>query len=98
MRIVSYSRDRQDLINAALCYPQGLAAADFPAQVFASTVSIDDYGRHSANPMSDLITGDYAGPGTISPSFTANDAVCSVRSVVGREQEGSADLADSVAA
>lgn len=58
MRILSYDRDRQNIINAALCYPQGLPAADMPNQVYASPSSITDYGKHDAPPMSDLIIAD----------------------------------------
>ncbi len=66
MRVLSYARDRNELINAAICYPQGIAAKDIPGQVFANTSSITAYGKHSAAPMSDLIV---AGSGT---AFTAN--------------------------
>ena len=68
MRVLSFARDRASLINAAIAYPQGLAAADMPGQVFANTSSITAYGKHAAAPMSDLLTADYVGPGTITPS------------------------------
>ncbi len=55
MRILSFGRARSELVNAALCYPQGVKAADMPAQVFADTTSITDFGKHSAPPMSDLL-------------------------------------------
>jgi hypothetical protein len=67
IRVLQYSKDRADLINAAMCYPQNTTPADIPAQVYADTSSITAYGKHAANPMSDLIVGDYVGPGTISP-------------------------------
>ncbi len=67
IRLLSYNRDRGDLINAAMCYPQGLAATAIPGQVYADSSSISAYGKHAANPMTDLITAQYAGPGTISP-------------------------------
>ncbi len=67
IRLLSYSRDRADLINAAMCYPQGLNATAIPDQVYADPTSITAYGKHAANPLTDLITGKYAGPGTISP-------------------------------
>lgn len=67
IRVLSYSRSRQDLINAALAYPQGIDAADIPGQVYAAAGSIALYGKHQAAPMSDLLTGDYVGPGTITP-------------------------------
>ncbi len=55
MRILSFGRARSELVNAAICYPQGIKPADMPAQVFADTTSITDYGKHSAPPMSDLL-------------------------------------------
>ncbi len=55
MRILSFGRARSELVNAALCYPQGIKPADMPGQVFADTTSITDYGKHSAPPMSDLL-------------------------------------------
>ncbi len=67
IRVLEYSRDRADLINAALCYPQGLAATAIPDQVYANSASITAYGKHQLNPFTDLITAKYVGPGTISP-------------------------------
>ncbi len=67
IREFTYTRDRNELINAAMCYPQGLPTAQIPNQVYANTPSIDAYGKHQANPLTDLITGAYVGPGTISP-------------------------------
>jgi hypothetical protein len=49
-------------------WPQSLPPADMPGQFFADTSSITAYGQHAAPPMSDLLTADYAGPGTITPS------------------------------
>lgn len=68
MRVLSFGRGRRDVLNAAGAWPQGMAAADMPAQWFADTASITAYGKHQAQPMSDLLTADYAGPGTITPS------------------------------
>ena len=45
-----------------MCWPAGLAAADMPNQVYANVPSITAYGRHSAPPMSDLLTAS----GTVS--------------------------------
>jgi PKD repeat protein len=56
MRILSFGRNRSDLINVAVAYPQDLKPADMPGQVFADTTSITDYGKHAAPPMSDLLT------------------------------------------
>ncbi len=67
IRLLSYSRDRNEIINAAMCYPQGTPATAIPDQVYGNTVSIAAYGKHQANPMTDLITGKYVGFGTITP-------------------------------
>ena len=67
IRVLSYNRDRADLINAAMCYPQGMDATAIPDQVYGSTASIAAYGKHAANPMTDLITGNYVGFGTVTP-------------------------------
>lgn len=68
-RVLGFSRARSNVINAAMCYPQGLAAADMPSQVYADPTSITDYGKHTpGGPISDLLVGNYVGPGTISPS------------------------------
>lgn len=63
MRVLSYIRSRKDLINKALAYPQGIAAADMPGQVYASTASILANGAHSAPPMGDLLTCEPTGSG-----------------------------------
>jgi hypothetical protein len=72
MRVLSYTRGRQDIINVAVAYPQGIKPIDMPAQVFADVAvggSIDKYDRHNAPPMSDLLTLE----GVESPTpFTAN--------------------------
>ncbi len=68
MRVLSFARSRAELINVAMSWTQNLPAAEMPNQVFADTSSIAAYGQHSAPPMSDLLTADYAGPGTITPS------------------------------
>lgn len=67
MRVLAFARSRQNIINVASGWTQGLAAADMPNQVFADTSSITAYGQHAAPPMSDLLTDTYAGPGTITP-------------------------------
>jgi hypothetical protein len=56
MRVLSYVRGRSNLINAAMCWPQGLDGADMINQVYADPTSITAYGKHSAPPMSDLLT------------------------------------------
>lgn len=58
MRALSFARNRSDIINAAICYPQGLAAVDMPGQVYADTTAITAYGKHDAPPMSDLLTAN----------------------------------------
>lgn len=58
IRELEFDRDRGNLINAAMCYPKGIAAADIPGQVFANATSITAYGKHQAQPMSDLLVAD----------------------------------------
>jgi hypothetical protein len=67
MRVLEYSRSRANIVNAAICYPQGIAASFMASAVFADTSSITDYGKHAAAPMSDLLTDGYVGPGTLTP-------------------------------
>lgn len=68
MRVLQYAQGRSNIINACIAYPQGLADADMPSQIYADTTSITDYGKHATQPLSELLTGDYVGPGTITPS------------------------------
>ncbi len=55
MRVLNYDRGRENIINVASCWPQGILPADMPGQVYADVTSIDAYGAHAAPPMSDLI-------------------------------------------
>ncbi len=55
IRELSFTRSRADIINAAIAWAQGTDPADMPGQVYAATGSIDDFGKHQAAPMSDLI-------------------------------------------
>lgn len=57
MRVLSYLRSRANIINAAMCYPNGLSPFNIPDQVYADPTSIGAYGRHEAQPMTDLLTG-----------------------------------------
>lgn len=56
MRVLSYTRNRSDIVNVAVCYPANMKPEHMPQQVFADTASITAYGKHSAPPMSDLLT------------------------------------------
>jgi len=56
MRVLAFTRNRSDLINVAIAYPQNMKPADMPGQVWADTASITAYGKHAAPPMSDLLT------------------------------------------
>lgn len=76
MRVLSYSRSRPNIVNAALCYPKGILEADIPGQVFADATSIIDFGKHQLPPMSDLIVAEGTTIGAYPPSAstsTAND-------------------------
>ena len=58
MRVLSFSRARNAIINRAICYPQDIPGGDMPNQVYVSLVSTNAYGPHAAPPMSDLLTAD----------------------------------------
>lgn len=56
MRVLGFQRARSNIINVAVGYPQGIAPADMPNAVYADPTSIAAYGKHAAQPMSDLLT------------------------------------------
>ncbi len=56
MRILSFLRSRGNIINAALCSPEGIKPEDMKDQVYADLTSIGEYGRHSGPAISNLIT------------------------------------------
>ncbi len=58
MRILAFTRSRNEIINVATGWPQDLKPADMPGQVYADPTSITAYGQHAAPPMSDLLTAD----------------------------------------
>lgn len=55
MRVLSFTDGRSNIVNAAICYPKGIAEADIPGQVYADATSITAYGKHAADPLSDLV-------------------------------------------
>lgn len=79
IREISYTRSRGDLINAAIAYPQGIAASDMPGQVYASSTSIANFGKHQASPMSDLLTCEPTVSGYDKKTETAKFAELLVR-------------------
>lgn len=55
MRVLSFLRGRGNIINAAVCTPQGVKPEDVKNGIYADTTSMDDYGRHSIPPIQNLI-------------------------------------------
>lgn len=55
IRVLSTNNSRKDIINAALAYPRGILEADIPGQVYIDSGSEDSYGKHAADPMTDLV-------------------------------------------
>jgi hypothetical protein len=55
IRVLSYGRGRSEVINVAVAYPANTPPAQMPSQVYADTTSIEDFGKHAAPPMSDLL-------------------------------------------
>lgn len=47
IRVLEYSRARSNIINAAVCYPKGIAQTDISGQVYADATSISSYGKHT---------------------------------------------------
>jgi hypothetical protein len=56
MRVLSFDRARSNLVNNAICFPQGMNQDQMINQVFADVTSINDFGNYAAPPMSDLLT------------------------------------------
>lgn len=54
IRVLSYSRGRRDVINAAVAWPTGMDQADMADQVFTDPTSIAAYGYHGMPAMEDL--------------------------------------------
>lgn len=65
MRVLEFEEARNNIVNVAVCYPQGTPQDQMPSQVYADTTSITSYGHYAAPPMSDLLTqyGQYDGVG-----------------------------------
>jgi len=56
MRVLDFARARGNLVNVAVCYPQGTQDSQMPSQVYADTTSITDFGHYVAPPMENLLT------------------------------------------
>lgn len=65
MRVLEFAEARANIVNVAVCYPQGIKQEDMVDQVFADVTSINDFGHYAAPPMSDLLTqyGSFDGVG-----------------------------------
>jgi hypothetical protein len=56
MRVLEFDRSRSNIVNVAVCYPQGTQPDQMPDQVYADTGSITDFGHYAAPSMGDLLT------------------------------------------
>lgn len=56
MRVLEFARARNNIINIAICFPQGTPASQIPSQVYADTTSIEDFGHYYAPPMENILT------------------------------------------
>lgn len=54
IRVLSYSRGRRDVINAATAWPTGMDQTELAGQVYTDPTSITEYGYHGLPPMTDL--------------------------------------------
>lgn len=55
MRVLSFNRGPEDIVNSAIAWPRGVAETAIAGQVFEDATSKDDFGQHSLPPMGDLI-------------------------------------------
>lgn len=55
IRVLSTNDSRKDIINAAEAYPRNVLEVDIPGQVYIDAGSITAYGKHAADPMTDLV-------------------------------------------
>lgn len=55
IRVLSTNDSRKDIINSAIAYPRGIAEPDIPGQVYIDATSDTAYGKHAAQPMTDLV-------------------------------------------
>jgi hypothetical protein len=58
MRVLSFQRGRNEILNVAICWPKNTTPAQMPSQVYADATSVVDFGQFAAPPMSDLLTAD----------------------------------------
>ena len=56
MRVLEFAEGRENIINVAVGYAQGIPQDRMPQQVYADVTSITDFGHYAAPPMSDLLT------------------------------------------
>lgn len=56
MRVLEFDRARSNIVNVAICYPQGIKDTKIREQVYADTTSITDFGHYAAPPMENLLT------------------------------------------
>lgn len=56
MRVLDFARARANLVNVAICTPQGILPADVQNQVYADVTSINDFGHYAAPPMQNILT------------------------------------------
>jgi hypothetical protein len=55
IRVLSYSRGRRDVINAAVAWPQGIDQTKVPENVYVDPTSIDAFGYHALPAMENLL-------------------------------------------
>lgn len=55
IRVLSYSRGRRDVVNAALCWPQGMPQEEIPDNIVTDATSMLDFGYHPLPPIENLV-------------------------------------------
>lgn len=56
MRVLDFARARANLVNVAVCYPQGTPNDRIRNQVYADVTSINEFGHYAAPPMENILT------------------------------------------
>lgn len=55
IRVLSFSRGRRDVVNAACAWPQGLAQSEVPDNTYVDSTSWDTFGAHPLPPLENLL-------------------------------------------
>lgn len=55
IRVLSFSRGRRDVVNAALCWPHGMPQEEIPDNIVTDAPSMAEFGYHPLPPLENLV-------------------------------------------